>query len=152
MTCQHSYNAVCLLSFNRFVTSSVVRIATRPGRPLPGRDLHPLDYRAFPRRTCTPTPTVISKDGPRITVLAYHLLHWVEYMLKLAGYDATWRRVRRILQTHCYATLIIPTKDAWEYRVCRPGRPDERQRFIYSKQDINTSLLPVKKQRFKKKM
>ncbi len=87
-----------------------------------------------------------------LTVLAYHLLHWVEYMLKLSGYDASWQRVRRILQTHCYNTLIVPTKDAWEYRICRPGRPDERQRFIYSTLGINTSLLPVKKQRFKKKM
>ena len=87
-----------------------------------------------------------------LTILAYHLLHWVEYILKLAGYDASWRRIRRILQTHCYTTLIIPTKDAWEYRICRPGRPDERQRFIYSKLGIETSRLPIKKQRFKKKM
>jgi len=87
-----------------------------------------------------------------LTILAYHLLHWVEYMLKLSGYETTWPSVRRILQTHCYATLIIPTKDGLEYRICRPGRPDERQRFIYSKLGINLSLLPIRKQRFKKKM
>jgi hypothetical protein len=45
--------------------------------------------------------------------------------------------------------LIVPTKE-WEYRICRPGRPDERQRFILSTLGINPRLLPVKKQRFKK--
>ena len=84
-----------------------------------------------------------------LTILAYHLLRWVEYMLKLANYDVTWQKVRRLLQTYCYATLIIPTGE-WEYRICRPGRPDERQRFILSALGINTSLLPVKKQRFKR--
>jgi hypothetical protein len=63
----------------------------------------------------------------------------------IADYYVTWRRVRRILQTYCYATLIVSTKE-WE----RPGRPDERQRFILSTLGINPRLLPVKKQRFKK--
>lgn len=53
-TCQRSFNVICLLSFNRFVTSAVVRIATRRKRLLPGRDLHPLDYyRAFAWRICS---------------------------------------------------------------------------------------------------
>lgn len=42
-----------------------------------------------------------------ITVLAYHLLRWTEHSLKLSGCECTWRTVRRRLDTHCYATLVL---------------------------------------------
>jgi hypothetical protein len=39
--------AFCLPSFERFVTSTSVRTATRLGRPLPGQDFHLLELRTF---------------------------------------------------------------------------------------------------------
>ena len=41
--------------------------------------------------------------------LAYHLMRWIEHSLELSGHHCTWRTLRRRLQTHCYATVIIPT-------------------------------------------
>ena len=38
---------LCLPSFDCFVASTPVGIATRPGRPLPGQDLHLLEQRNF---------------------------------------------------------------------------------------------------------
>jgi len=46
-TCRRPFAAFCLPSFERFVTSTSVRIATRPGRPLPGQDSHLLEQRTF---------------------------------------------------------------------------------------------------------
>lgn len=87
-----------------------------------------------------------------ITILAYHILHWIEYSLKLSGYNATWRKVRRLLATHCYCTLIIPSSDGMIRRIRKPGRPDERQRLIYEVLGIELTNLPVRANVFRKKM
>lgn len=78
-----------------------------------------------------------------ITVLAYHILRWTEYSLRLAGIESTWMEVRRLLQTHCHATITMPCKSGREYLVRRPGKPDERQMLIYKALDIDTAALPV---------
>ena len=80
-----------------------------------------------------------------ITILAYHLLRWIEHTMKLNGYDATWRSIRRILQTHGYSTIIVPTADGIIRHTRKPGRPDERQRLIYDILGADYSNLPVKK-------
>ncbi len=78
-----------------------------------------------------------------ITVLAYHILRWTEYSLRLAGIDSTWMAVRRLLQTHCYATITMPCQNGSEYQIRRPGKPDERQRLIYRALNIDVASLPV---------
>jgi len=55
-TCRRPDAASCLPGFGRFVASATAGIATRPGRPLPGRDFHPLEQRTFSRHTWTTTP------------------------------------------------------------------------------------------------
>ncbi|OQC17571.1 MAG: hypothetical protein BWX73_00117 [Lentisphaerae bacterium ADurb.Bin082] len=80
-----------------------------------------------------------------ITVLAYHLLRWIEYSLKLAGVDCIYQEVRRLLQTHCYTTINLPCSNGREYHIRRPGKPDERQKMIYSAFGIDVSALPVRK-------
>jgi len=54
--CRQPEAASFLPGFSRFVASTTARIATRPGRPLPGQDFHLLEQRTFARRTWTPTP------------------------------------------------------------------------------------------------
>ena len=41
-------------------------------------------------------------------MLAYHILHWIEYSLKLSGHEMSWRKIRRLPATRCYSTLITP--------------------------------------------
>ena len=55
-TRRQPFAASFLPGFDRFVTSTIAGIATRPGRPLPGRDLHPLEQQTFARHTWTSTP------------------------------------------------------------------------------------------------
>jgi len=78
-----------------------------------------------------------------ITVLAYHLMHWVEKSLESAGAPSTWPAVRRILQTHCYSTIIIPSKDGKTRYLRKAGRPGERQRKIYQMLNVEYRNLPV---------
>ncbi len=78
-----------------------------------------------------------------ITVLAYHLLHWVEKSLEQAGSPSTWPAVRRMLQTHCYSTIIIPSKDGKTRYLRKAGKPGERQRKIYQLLNVEYRNLPV---------
>ncbi|MDD3695016.1 MAG: hypothetical protein PHG44_03505, partial [Lentisphaeria bacterium] len=67
-----------------------------------------------------------------ITVLAFHLQRWVEKKLEDAGLQLTFRKVYRLLQTHCYATVCLPTKDGKMHSLRKPGRPDEKQAAVYA--------------------
>jgi hypothetical protein len=84
-----------------------------------------------------------------ITILAYHLLRWIEYTMKLNDYDATWRSVRRMLQTHCYSTIIVSASDGIVRHIRKAGRPDERQKLIYEILGVELSNLPVKMNLYK---
>ncbi|HKL22708.1 MAG TPA: IS1634 family transposase [Tichowtungia sp.] len=77
-----------------------------------------------------------------ITILAYHLLRWTEHSLKLSGYDCTWRTLRRRLDTHCYATLILEDDTGLEIHLRKAGRPNSVQKLIYALLGINWRTLP----------
>lgn len=85
-----------------------------------------------------------------LTILAYHLLRWVEHSLNAADCRLSWKATRRLLATHCYATMLIPTSDGKVRHLRKPGRPDERQRAIYKRLRINCSALPTRTSIFKK--
>lgn len=86
-----------------------------------------------------------------VTILAYHLLRWVEFSLESLGYNATWNAISRILCTHCYSTLIVPTGEDLEHHVRKPGKPDNCQKLIYETLKIDYKSLPVRRRSYKKK-
>ena len=95
------------------------------------------------RRNDIPRYALTGIQDVWITILAYHLLRWTEYSLKLAGIECTWQEVRRLLQTHCYATVKLPCKNGKEYQIRKPGIPDEKQKLIYKALNIDVGALPV---------
>ena len=76
-----------------------------------------------------------------ITVIAFHLWRWIRHKLDCAGDNRDWVSVRRILRTHCYATLIVPCEKDRVYHIRKPGRPEEEQRQIYQSLGVNFSNL-----------
>jgi hypothetical protein len=80
-----------------------------------------------------------------ITILAYHLLCWIQQTLREAGDVRRWGTLRRVLQTHCYTTLVVPTKGGKTYRLRRAGEPEELQKAIYEKLKLNWKELPQTK-------
>lgn len=60
------------------------------------------------------------------------------------------QRVRRLLSTHCYTTMIIPTSNAKVRRLRKAGKPGEKQRAIYNYLAIDCTKLPEKVAIFKK--
>lgn len=87
-----------------------------------------------------------------ITILAYHLQRWIEYSLEMADCPSSWRNIKILLQTHCYSTLTIPSRDGLIRRMRKAGKPDEKQRSIYQKLNVEYRNLPVIKFEKLKKM
>ena len=84
-----------------------------------------------------------------ITILAYHLLRWIEYSLAMSGYNSTWRTVRRRLQTHGYTTIIVPTTTDKVHHTRKAGRPNEVQKLIYSQLGIDWTDLPISRRTYR---
>jgi transposase len=80
-----------------------------------------------------------------ITILAYHLLSWIQETLRDAGDQRRWATIQRVLQTHCYTTIVLPTKGGKTYRLRKAGEPEERQKEIYRKLNVNWQGLPQTK-------
>jgi transposase len=80
-----------------------------------------------------------------ITILAYHLLCWIQETLADQGDPRCWQTIRRVLQTHCYTTLVVPTRGGKMYRLRKAGEPEERQKAIYEKLGVNWEGLPQTK-------
>jgi transposase len=80
-----------------------------------------------------------------ITILAYHLLSWIRETLRDQGDHRSWGTVRRLMQTHCYTTIVLPTKGGQLYRIRKAGEPDELQKVIYQRLNVNWKQLPQTK-------
>ena len=77
-----------------------------------------------------------------VSVLAYHLLQFILYTLKLAGDDRSWFTINRLLQTHCYTTILMPTVGDKLYRIRKAGDPEECQCDIYRLLGVDVRNLP----------
>jgi transposase len=80
-----------------------------------------------------------------LTVMAYQLWRFITYTLEQQGDHRDWPTLRRVLQTHCYATVSLPTRAGTVVHVRRPGTPERCQQEIYEKLGLNWKTLPTKK-------
>lgn len=67
-----------------------------------------------------------------ITVLAYHLLSWINMKLENAGDHRSWRTLRRTLRTHSILTTRFPLENGDIVSIRKSSTPDEDQIQIYS--------------------
>lgn len=77
-----------------------------------------------------------------ICVLAYHLLRHILWTLEQKGDHRNWDTLKRVLRTHCYTTILLPTTSGHTYRIRRAGQPEESQKAIYRNLDIEWCRLP----------
>jgi transposase len=80
-----------------------------------------------------------------ITVLAHQLWRFITYTLEQKGDHRDWPTLRRVLQTHGYATVSLPTRSGTVIHLRRAGQPESCQREIYEKLGINWQTLPSTK-------
>jgi transposase len=72
-----------------------------------------------------------------ISILAYHLLNWINHRLGLAGDTRTWRTLRVLMRTHCLVTTSLPLEDGRIVSIRKPSQPDTRQEQIYRELGID---------------
>jgi transposase len=77
-----------------------------------------------------------------ITILAYQLLRFITYSLSLKGDKRSWQTLRRVLQTHCYSTILLPTTSKALHQIRKPGLAEECHRHIYQSLGIDLRQLP----------
>lgn len=87
-----------------------------------------------------------------ISILAYHLLRFIQYSLEQQGDTRCWCTIKRVLQTHTYATVILPTCQGKVYHLRKAGIPEASHKQIYNLLGIKWDELPVKKRMFERKV
>lgn len=79
-----------------------------------------------------------------ITILAYHLLRFIEHTLERHADTRCWQTIKRLMQTHTYATVMVPTNQGEIYRIRKAGIPEAGHKQIYDLFHIDWTNLPVK--------
>ena len=77
-----------------------------------------------------------------ITILAYHLQRLLLLQLEAAGDHRSWQTVNRILATHAYTTIVLPTTKDGVTRIRKAGTPEESQKQLYDIRGIDWKALP----------
>jgi len=80
-----------------------------------------------------------------ITILAYHLLHSIEVTLRENDCTISWATAKRLVSSHGYSTIILPTVDGKVIHLRKPGIPEPVHEEIYKKLQINSANLPTRK-------
>ena len=80
-----------------------------------------------------------------ITVLAYHLLHATEYILRSKGCKLSWKTVKRLVRSHTYSTIVMPTTSGTVIHLRKPSIPEQIHKDIYEKLDIDYKNLKTTK-------
>ncbi|MCD4655024.1 transposase, partial [bacterium] len=80
-----------------------------------------------------------------ISILAYHLLHSIEYSLKKSQDQSRWATIRRLVSTHEYATIQLPTTQGTVINVRKPSNPEAIHIEVYEKLAVDYKVLPVQR-------
>jgi transposase len=88
----------------------------------------------------------IRVDGHIIlSILAYHLLHSIQHTLRQNGDYSMWITIKRIVSTHHYSTIQLPTVNGTVINVRKPGIPEGIHLDIYKKLGVDHKSLPIRK-------
>jgi transposase len=80
-----------------------------------------------------------------LSIQAYHLLHAIEYTLQQHGDCSRWATIKRLVSTHRYSTIQLPTVTGPVLNIRKPGIPEGIHQDIYTKLGVDYTHLPTKK-------
>lgn len=81
-----------------------------------------------------------------ISVLAYHLLTWINQRLDSSGDSRSWETIRRLMGTHCLVSTTLPLSDGRILQIRKPSVPDPEQALVFQRLGIDyKSACPVSK-------
>ncbi|MCP4710919.1 MAG: IS1634 family transposase, partial [Planctomycetes bacterium] len=80
-----------------------------------------------------------------ITILAYHLLHSIEYTLRQKGITTSWKTIKRVLTTHTYSTIYLPVVKGPVINLRKAGIPEGVHLEIYNNLNVDYTNLSISK-------
>ncbi len=80
-----------------------------------------------------------------ISIQAYHLLHAIEYNLRQQGEHSRWATIKRVVSTHRYSTIQLPTVSGKVINIRKPGIAEGIHQEIYQKLGVDSIHLPTQK-------
>ncbi|MCP4399327.1 MAG: IS1634 family transposase [bacterium] len=80
-----------------------------------------------------------------ISILAYHLLHAIEYTLRQQSCCSRWATIKRVVSTHQYSTIQLPTVGGSVINIRKPGIPEGIHQEIYNKLGVDYTRIPIQK-------
>ncbi len=80
-----------------------------------------------------------------ISILAYYLLHLIEYTLRQKGDHSRRPTIIRLVSTHNYSTIQLPTTKGTVINVRKAGMPKAVHINVYNKLGVDYKNLPIKK-------
>ena len=96
---------------------------------------------------CLTAVCLRDSQAPRlISVLAYHLLCWINKRLEEHSDTCDWQTIRRLLGTHSLVTTRLPLADGRTINIRKPSQPDDEQKHVCQMLDIDwKSAFPTRK-------
>ena len=80
-----------------------------------------------------------------ISILAYHLLHSIEYKLRSLGEHVRWVTIKRIVSSHTYSTIQLPTTNGTVINIRKAGIPEAIHQEVYDKLEVDCQHPPVRR-------
>jgi len=80
-----------------------------------------------------------------ISILAYHILHSIEYTLRQKGDHSRWSTIKRLVSSYNYSTIQLPTVKGPIINVRKPGIPEGIHIDIYRKLAVDYKKLVTTK-------
>ncbi len=80
-----------------------------------------------------------------ISILAYHILHSIEYTLRQKGDHSRWSTIKRLVSSYNYSTIQLPTVKGPIINVRKPGIPEGIHIDIYRKLKVDYKDLATTK-------
>ena len=72
-----------------------------------------------------------------ITILAYHIMHSIYYILRQAGVDWNWESIRKILNNHVRLTSVMKEQNGNRIHIRKNSPPNPWQKKIYAAMDMS---------------
>ena len=79
------------------------------------------------------------------TVLAYHLLHFIRYVLNEAGLFHRWKTIRSWLNTHRIHTTSLPKAEGGVIHIRHCTTPTLKQQEVYS--SLKITNVPIRQRK-----
>lgn len=80
-----------------------------------------------------------------ITILGYHHLHSIERTLRENDCTSSWATIKRVVSSHTYSTIILPTTSGTVIHLRKAGQPEPVHEEIYKILQIEVDSLPTRK-------